>query len=93
MSNKVYVGNINYQTREESLRDLFGSYGSVQSVHLAKDRETGRFRGFAFVEMSSAEEAANAVKGLDGKEVDNRQLRVKEAEERAPRPQFREKRY
>jgi RNA recognition motif-containing protein len=88
MSNKIYVGNINYQTREEQLRDLFGAHGSVLSVHFAKDRETGRFRGFAFVEMQSSDEVAEAVKALDGKEVDNRQLRVKMAEERAPRQGF-----
>lgn len=86
MSAKVYVGNINYRTSDEGLRDIFGEYGEVTSVHFAKDRESGRFRGFAFVEMSSSDEAARAIEALDGKEVDGRQLRVKEAEERPRSP-------
>ncbi|MCL2520647.1 MAG: RNA-binding protein [Spirochaetaceae bacterium] len=86
MSNKIYVGNMNYQTREEHLRSLFEAYGEVLSIHFVKDRETGRFRGFAFVELDSPEAVADAERGLDGKEVDGRQLRVKKADERPPRP-------
>ncbi len=89
MGCKVYVGNINYRTSDETLRSMFGEYGDVLSVHLAKDRDTGRFRGFAFVEMSGNEEALKAIAALDGREVDGRQLRVKEAEDR-PRPPRRD---
>ncbi|NIZ41086.1 RNA-binding protein [Entomospira nematocerorum] len=89
MGSKVYVGNINYRTSDEALRQIFTEYGSVESVHLAKDRESGRFRGFAFIEMGSSEEASQAIRALDGQEIDGRQLRVKEAEDR-PRPSRRE---
>lgn len=85
MGCKIYVGNLSYQTREDALKALFESYGEVTSVHFAKDRETGRFRGFAFLEMTSAEDVAKAVASLDGNDFDGRQLRVKEAEDR-PRP-------
>jgi RNA recognition motif-containing protein len=89
MGSKVYVGNINYRTSDQALRQLFTEYGNVESVHLAKDRESGRFRGFAFVEMSNSDEAAKAITALDGQEIDGRQLRVKEAEDR-PRPPRRD---
>jgi RNA recognition motif-containing protein len=89
MGSKVYVGNINYRTSDEALRQIFTEYGNVESVHLAKDRESGRFRGFAFIDMSSKDEATEAIKALDGKEIDGRQLRVKEAEDR-PRTARRE---
>jgi RNA recognition motif-containing protein len=85
MSFKVYVGNISYRTREDDLRNLFSNHGEVLSVHYAKDRETGRFRGFAFVEMADKESMEAAIRSLDGKEVDTRQLRVKEAEDRQQR--------
>jgi RNA recognition motif-containing protein len=79
MANKLYVGNLNYQTPEEDLRDLFAQYGEVVSSNVITDRDTGRSRGFGFVEMSSEEEANAAQNALDGQEFDGRQLKVNEA--------------
>ena len=75
----VFVGNMNFQTTESDLRALFEAFGQVTRVHIAMDRETGRARGFAFVEMPNDEEAAKAMSGLDGKEVGGRALKVNEA--------------
>jgi cold-inducible RNA-binding protein len=85
----LFVGNMNFQTTEGELSELFKAFGQVTRVHVAMDRETGRARGFAFVEMPNDEEAAKAIAGLDGKEVGGRNLKVNEArpktEGRAPR--------
>ncbi len=78
----VFVGNINFQASEAALRGLFEPFGQVTRVHIAMDRETGRARGFAFVEMPNDEEAAKAMSGLDGKEVGGRVLKVNEARPR-----------
>jgi len=75
----LFVGNLNFQTTESELRALFEPFGQVSRVHIAKDRETGRARGFAFVEMPNDEEASKAMAGLDGKEVGGRNLKVNEA--------------
>jgi len=75
----VFVGNMNFQTTEAELRALFEPFGQVTRVHIAMDRETGRARGFAFVEMPNDEEAAKAMSSLDGKEVGGRALKVNEA--------------
>jgi RNA recognition motif-containing protein len=75
----LFVGNMNFQTTEADLRALFEPFGQVTRVHLAMDRETGRARGFAFVEMPNDEEAAKAIAGLDGKEAGGRNLKVNEA--------------
>lgn len=75
----VFVGNMNFQTTEAELRALFEPFGQVSRVHIAMDRETGRARGFAFVEMPNDEEAAKAMSSLDGKEVGGRALKVNEA--------------
>jgi cold-inducible RNA-binding protein len=75
----LFVGNMNFQTTEEELRELFEPFGQVTRVHIAKDRDTGRARGFAFVEMANDEEAAKAISALDGKEVGGRNLKVNEA--------------
>jgi RNA recognition motif-containing protein len=75
----VFVGNMNFQTTEAELRALFEPFGQVARVHIAMDRETGRARGFAFVEMPNDAEAASAMSGLDGKEVGGRALKVNEA--------------
>jgi cold-inducible RNA-binding protein len=75
----VFVGNMNFQTTESELRALFEAFGQVTRVHIAMDRETGRARGFAFVEMPNDDEAAKAMSGLDGKEVGGRALKVNEA--------------
>jgi cold-inducible RNA-binding protein len=75
----LFVGNLNFQTTESDLRELFAPFGQVSRVHVAVDRETGRARGFAFVEMANDEEAAKAIAALNGKEVAGRALRVNEA--------------
>jgi RNA recognition motif-containing protein len=75
----LFVGNLNFQMTESELSDLFKGFGQVSRVHIAMDRETGRARGFAFVEMPNDEEAAAAIAGLNGKEVGGRKLNVNEA--------------
>ena len=75
----LFVGNMNFQTTESDLRELFAPFGQVTRIHMAMDRETGRARGFAFVEMPNDAEAAQAMTGLDGKEVGGRNLKVNEA--------------
>ncbi len=75
----IFVGNMNFQTTESDLRALFAPFGQVTRVHMAMDRETGRARGFAFVEMPNDDEAAKAIAGLDGKEAGGRNLKVNEA--------------
>jgi len=75
----LFVGNMNFQTTEGDLRALIEPFGQVTRVHIAMDRETGRARGFAFVEMPNDDEAAKAIAGLDGKEVGGRNLKVNEA--------------
>ncbi len=82
MSAKLYVGNLTFQTSSEDLRDLFSQAGTVESANVVEDRETGRSRGFGFVEMSSKEEANAAIDQLNGKEVDGRSLTVNEAKPR-----------
>ena len=76
---KLYVGNLSFNTSAADLQNLFGEIGTVESTNLIEDRETGRSRGFGFVEMSSQTEGENAIAQLDGKEVDGRQLKVNEA--------------
>jgi RNA recognition motif-containing protein len=83
MNKNLYVGNLSYDTTEDTLRTLFAEHGEVESVNLITDRYTGRSRGFAFVEMSTEEEAQKAVSELNGRTVDGRDLRVDEAK---PRP-------
>jgi len=75
----LFVGNLNFQTTESELSELFKPFGQVTRINLVKDRETGRARGFAFVEMPNDEEAAKAIAGLDGKLVGGRNLKVNEA--------------
>lgn len=84
MGSRVFVGGLPFATGEDALRDLFSAHGSVQSVQVVTDKLTGRSRGFAFVEMSSPEEAAAAIAALNGTELDGRTLTVNEA-----RPQVR----
>jgi RNA recognition motif-containing protein len=75
----LFVGNMNFQTSEADLRALVEPFGQVTRVHIAMDRETGRARGFAFIEMPNDDEAAKAIAGLDGKEMGGRNLKVNEA--------------
>ena len=79
----IYVGNINYQATEDDLKPVFSEYGEVISVKIINDRETGRSKGFGFVEMESG--ADTAIEELDGKDFQGRRLRVNEARPRAPR--------
>ena len=79
MSMKLYVGNLSFDTTQQDLEKLFAEIGTVTSTNIIEDRETGRPRGFGFVEMSSKEEGQNAISQLNGKEVDGRQLKVNEA--------------
>jgi RNA recognition motif-containing protein len=79
------VGNIPYSKNEEELKSLFEQYGQVTSVKYINDRETGRFRGFGFVEMSDATEAKSAIEALENFEYDGRNLRVNEARPKQPR--------
>ncbi|HSK28381.1 MAG TPA: RNA-binding protein [Candidatus Limnocylindria bacterium] len=79
MSMKLYVGNLSFNTSNQDLTELFGTVGTVQSANVIEDRETGRSRGFGFVEMSSDAEGQNAIAQLIGKEIDGRELKVNEA--------------
>ena len=82
MGKRLYVGNLSYNTTEMGLRDLFGQLGTVADAKVVMDRETGRPRGFAFVEMSSDAEAMQAIEQVNGRELDGRAINVSEAQER-----------
>jgi len=82
----LYAGNLAFQTTEAELRELFGAFGTVTKAAVIMDRETGRSKGFAFVEMASNEEGQAAIAGLNGKEVGGRKLTVNEARPREERP-------
>ena len=84
MNKRIYVGNLPYNANEDEVRELFSRYGEVASVSLVTDRETGRPRGFGFVEMP-ADDADEAISALDGKDMGGRQLRINEARPREPR--------
>lgn len=83
MSTNIYVGNLSFTTDSNELETLFAEYGAVDRAQVISDRETGRSRGFGFVEMANDDEAQNAIEGLNGKEIDGRQLRVNVAKERS----------
>ena len=85
MSMKLYVGNLSFQTSSDDLQQLFAQVGSVESASVVEDRDTGRSRGFGFVEMSTSEEGQAAIQQFDGKEVDGRSLKVNEAKPREDR--------
>jgi RNA recognition motif-containing protein len=82
---KLYVGNLNFKTTGEDLQELFGQVGTVESASVVMDRDTGRSRGFGFVEMSSAEEGAKAIEQFNGKDFNGRNLSVNEARPREDR--------
>lgn len=82
MNPKLFVGNISYDSTDESLEAAFAAHGTVVSAKIITDRDTGRSRGFGFVEMGSGEEAQAAMEALDGQDLDGRPIAVKEAEDR-----------
>ena len=82
---KLYVGNLSFNTTNQDLNELFGAVGTVESSNIIEDRETGRSRGFGFVEMASQAEGEAAISQLNGKEVDGRELKVNEAKPQADR--------
>lgn len=84
----IYVGNLNYEVDQEDLNEVFSEYGSVKRVHLPTDRETGRKRGFGFVEMETDAEEEKAIEVLDGAEWMGRELRVNKARPRENRNSF-----
>lgn len=83
---KIFVGNLSYSATEVALRSLFEAYGSVESVNIVTDRDSGQPRGFGFVEMTNDAEAANAINGLNGKDLEGRTLNVNEARPKTDRP-------
>ena len=86
MSSRLYVGNLSFNTNENSVRDAFTQHGTVTDVHVVTDRETGQSRGFAFVTMGDDAQASKAIQAMNGNLLDGRPLKVNEAE---PRPQRR----
>ena len=82
MSKKIYIGNLPFSSTEADLKDAFGRHGAVESVNLITDRETGRPRGFAFVEMEEASAADDAIRALDGSDLGGRTIKVNEAKDR-----------
>jgi len=83
--NKLYVGNMSFNSTEDDIRDAFAAHGTVTSVTIVMDRETGRPRGFGFVEMGSDSEAQAAMQAMDGQSLDGRNLKVNVAKPREPR--------
>lgn len=79
----IYIGNLNYRVREEDLKQVMEEYGAVDSVKIIKDRETGRSKGFAFVEMANDDDAKKAIEELNEAEYEGRQMVVKEARPKA----------
>ena len=86
MGNKLYVGNLAYSVRDESLHEAFAQFGQVTSAKVMMDRDTGRSKGFGFVEMGSDAEAQSAINGMNGQELDGRAVVVNEARPREERP-------
>jgi RNA recognition motif-containing protein len=83
MSTNLYVGNLSFQTSTSQLESLFADFGEVTSAQVITDRETGRSRGFGFVEMKTSDQASSAISGLNGKEIDGRELSVNVAKPRS----------
>ncbi|MGC9332920.1 MAG: RNA recognition motif domain-containing protein [Anaerolineae bacterium] len=89
MTQKIYVGNLSYHTSEETLRTLFAEYGEIETINMITDRDTGRPKGFAFVEMVTDQAAQNAISALNGRTVDDREIRVDKAKPQADRDRRR----
>ena len=85
---RIYVGNLSWQTDENELRETFAHHGEVVSAQIITDRESGRSRGFGFVEMENDEEAKAAIDAVNGNEVGGRQLKVNEAKPRSEKPRY-----
>ena len=85
MGRKLYVGNLPYSANQQTLQDTFSQCGTVDSVNVITDRDTGQSKGFAFVEMSSDSEAQKAIEELNGSSLDGREIKVNEAKPKAPR--------
>lgn len=83
MNNKIYVGNLNYNTTEDELRNTFSEYGTIESVNIITDRFSGQSKGFGFIEMSNSDEAKQAIDGMDQQELGGRSLKVNEAKEKS----------
>ncbi len=81
----IYVGNLSYRMSDQSLEEIFAQFGAVKSCKIINDRETGRSKGFAFVEMNESSDGQKAIDELNGKEIEGRTLKVNEARPRAPR--------
>ncbi len=88
MTINIYVGNLSYQTDDRELEDLFAPFGDIASARVIMDRETGRSKGFGFVEMPDRAQGEAAIEALNGNEVDGRELRINEARPREERPRF-----
>ncbi|KAL1561588.1 Ribosome-interacting GTPase 2 [Salvia divinorum] len=88
MSTKLFIGGLSYQTDDQSLKDAFSSFGEVDSVRVIIDRDTGRSRGFGFVNFTSEEAANSALSAMDGQELNGRNIRVSQATERPPRSNY-----
>lgn len=86
MAKKLYVGSLSYSTTDDGLKEAFSQFGTVESAVVISDRDSGRSKGFGFVEMSTDEEAAAAIEGLNGKELDGREIAVNEARPKEERP-------
>ncbi len=84
----IYVGNLSYQLTENELAELFSEFGEVESAKIVMDRETGRSKGFGFIEMTNEEQGDAAINELDGKEVNGRNLKVNKARPREERPRY-----
>ena len=89
MGRKLYVGNLPYSANQKTLQDKFSQCGTVESVKVITDRDTGKSKGFAFVEMSSDSEAQKAIQELNGSSLDSREIKVNEAKPKAPRDNHR----
>jgi RNA recognition motif-containing protein len=88
MAKKLYVGNLSYKTSEDNLKDLFAGFGTVESVKIISDRDTGSSKGFGFVEMGNDAEAQAAITGVNGQELDGRKLKVNEAIDKPRRDSY-----
>ena len=89
MATNLYVGNLSYDTTEDTLRTLFAEFGEVESARVITDRYSGRSKGFGFVEMTAEDDAQKAIEALNGKAVDGREIRVDKAKPRTERPRPR----